>query len=119
MPHIITKPIVLVCGSRSIQDVSIGRYIRPSSCAAIVSGGANGVDTLVEQWAKRNKLEFIAFLPNYKTFGKRAPLKRNEDMVNFSDVVIAFWDGKSHGTKYTIDYAKKLGRRVIVHIIEE
>lgn len=119
MPHITTKPVVMICGSRSIHDVPIGRYIRPTSCAAIVSGGANGVDTLAEQWAKRNKLEFIAFLPNYRAFGKYAPFKRNEEMVNFSDVIIAFWDGKSHGTKHAIDYAKKLGRKVIVHLIEE
>lgn len=119
MPHNITKPVVLICGSRSIKNLQISRYIRPESCGAIVSGGAIGVDTIAENWAKTNNIETIVYKPNYKVYGKRAPLVRDEEMVEFADVVICFWNGKSRGTKYTFDYAKKLGRKVIVHLIEE
>lgn len=119
MPHNITKPIVLICGSRSIKNLQISRYIRPSSCGAIVSGGAVGVDSVADSWAKANNLETIIYKPNYKVYGKRAPLVRDEEMVEFADIVIAFWDGKSKGTLYTVNYAKKIGRKVIVHLIQE
>ena len=119
MPHDITKPVVLICGSRSIKNLQISRYIRPKSCAAIVHGAAIGVDTIVDSWAKQNGIETIVYKPNYKIYGKRAPLVRDEEMVDFCDVVIAFWDGKSRGTIYTARYAKKIGRKVIIHLIEE
>ena len=119
MPHNITKPVVLICGSRSIKNLNISRYVRPESCAAIVHGGAVGTDSIADSWAKANNLETIIYKPNYKVYGKRAPLVRDEEMVNFCDVVIAFYDGKSRGTKYTFDYAKKIGRKVIIHLIQE
>lgn len=119
MPHNITKPIVLICGSRSIKNLQISRYIRPSSCGAIVHGAAVGVDTIADSWAKANNLETIIYKPNYKVYGRRAPLVRDEEMVEFADVVIAFWNGVSKGTLYTVNYAKKIGRKVIVHLIQE
>lgn len=119
MPHNITKPVVLIFGSRSIKNLQISRYIRPESCAAIVHGAAIGVDTIADSWAKANNLETVIYKPNYKVYGKRAPLVRDEEMAEFCDVVICFWNGKSRGTRYTFDYAKKLGRKVIVHLIEE
>ena len=118
MPHNITKPVVLICGSRSIKNLQISRYIRPESCAAIVHGGAMGTDVIADSWAKANSLETVIYKPNYKVYGKRAPLVRDKEMVDFCDVVIAFWDGKSRGTKYTFDYAKKIGRKVIIHLIQ-
>lgn len=115
---IINKPVVCVCGSRSIDILNISRYIRPSSPGKIVSGGANGVDLIAEKWAKNHNIDFVAYLPNYKLFGKKAPLERDKDMVDFSDVVIAFWDGKSFGTAYTIRYAIKMNKKVFVHLIQ-
>ena len=119
MPHNITKPVVLICGSRSIKNLQISRYIRPSSCGAIVHGGAIGTDSIADSWAKANNIETIVYKPNYKIYGKRAPLVRDEEMVEFADVVICFWNGKSRGSKYTCDYAKKIGRKVIIHLIQE
>lgn len=114
------KPIVLICGSRSINDLNLDLYLNKDAIGQVVSGGANGVDVLAERWAKRNDISFIAFLPQYDIYGgKYAPLKRDEDMVNYCDYVVAFWDGKSSGTKYTIEYAAKMGHRVYIHQIED
>lgn len=42
-------------------------------------------------------------------------LKRNKHMVNHSGFVIAYWDGRKYGgTYYTINYAKKLNREIIL-----
>ena len=114
-----SKLIVLICGSHSITDLSIGRYINSKEIGQVVHGGAIGVDTLTEQWAKNNNIESIIFPPNYEVYGKRAPLVRDKEMVEYADLVIAFWDGQSHGTKYVIDYCKNIGRKCIVHLIEE
>lgn len=114
-----SKSIVFICGSRSITDLPIGRYIHPKEVGQVIHGGAIGVDTLAEQWAKNNNIESIIFPPNYEIYGKRAPLVRDKEMVEYADFVIAFYDGHSHGTKYIIDYCKAICRKCIVHLIEE
>ena len=114
-----SKPIVLICGSRSITDLSIGRYINPKEVGQVVHGGATGVDTLAGQWAKKNNVESIIFSPNYEVYGKRAPLVRDKEMVEYADFVIAFWDGQSHGTKFVINYCKTIGRKCIVHLVTD
>ena len=100
-----SKPIACICGSRTIDYLNLDFYLDSQQYSQIICGGANGVDTIAELWAKRH--------------GKYAPLKRDEDMVNASDIVIAFWDGKSKGTKYTIDYARKNGAPVQINLIDE
>ena len=86
MPHIITKPTVCICGSRTITNLNLDNYIDSSTFGAVITGGAAGIDTLAEWWAKKHKLEWICYLPNYKIFGRAAPLKRDEDMVKASDI---------------------------------
>ncbi len=117
MPHSM-KPIVCICGSRSIDYVNLDMFINPESCGAIVSGGAIGIDSLAKNWAFRHKIEYIEFKPNYEIWGKQAPLERDKDMVDFCDVVIAFWDGVSSGTQFTFNYALKQQRIIFVHKIE-
>lgn len=115
-----SKSVVCICGSRSIQTLNLDFYLNPDYFGEIVTGGAAGVDTVAEKWAKRHGIEWICFLPQYKIYGgKWAPIKRDEDMINYCDELIAFWDGKSPGTKYSINYAIKMGRKVNVHIIED
>lgn len=119
MAWITTKPIITVIGSRDIKFINFDLYLNKNNISQIISGGATGVDTLVEQWAKRNKISFVAYLPQYRIFGNKAPLIRDKEMVEASDITVAFWDGKSAGTKYTIDYSLSLGHKTIVHLIEE
>lgn len=103
---------VAVIGSRSIaygkmQDTVLAyleRYI-PVNATEIVSGGAIGADKLAERYADLHHLRKTIFLPDYDTYGRRAPLVRNEQIVKAADTVIALWDGKSHGTAYTVSFA--------------
>ena len=76
----------------------------------IVSGGATGVDTLAEQYARDNNYTFELFSADWNRYGKSAGPRRNEQMVQASDFVIAFWDYNSRGTKSLIDFAKQYNR---------
>lgn len=102
---------VLIAGSRSITAFDLSPYI-PENCGLIISGGAKGIDTVAEEYACANGIEVKILKPDYERFGRAAPLKRNDEMVEMADLVIAIWDGKSRGTKHTIDYAKKTGKEV-------
>ena len=106
---------LLIAGSRGITDFDLAPYI-PDDTDTIISGGAKGIDTLAEQYAKQNGLEKIIIKPEYEKYGKAAPIKRNETMVELADAVLVIWDGKSKGTKYTIDFAKKQNKEITVII---
>ena len=47
---------------------------------------------------------------DYATFGNRAPLLRNLEIIDYSDLVLAFWDGQSRGTKFVIENCRKKGK---------
>ena len=99
---------IAVVGSRSITVSDIGRYL--SDGEEIVSGGAVGVDTCAAEYAKKNGLRLSVFLPEYKRYGRAAPIVRNKKIVDYADKVVAFWDGSSKGTLSVIKYAQKTGK---------
>lgn len=78
----------------------------------IVSGGAVGVDEMAEITAKERGLETIIFRADWKRFGRGAGMVRNHDIVNAADKVVAFWDGKSDGTRNSIELARQAGKPV-------
>lgn len=101
-----------IIGSRSLVDFPIDKYI-PEGATEIVSGGARGIDTLARDYAKRNGLKLTEFLPRYDLYpGKVAPLKRNEEIALYADAAVAFWDGESRGTAYTVKLFQKLDKKV-------
>ena len=108
---------VAVIGSRSLQVPNLEEYL-PPEITEIVSGGAVGVDLSAREYAAANGIKIVEFLPNYKQFGRGAPLKRNLQIIEYSDTVLAFWDGVSRGTKYVIDNCKKLGVNLQVVSVE-
>lgn len=96
---------VAVIGSREIPDFVDVDYLIdriPLNCTEIVSGGAAGVDQLARLAAQRLGLPIREFFPLYSAYGKRAPLLRNLDIIRSADLVVAIWDGKSHGTAYSL-----------------
>lgn len=109
---------LLIAGSRSLRNIDISPYI-PRETDLIISGGAAGIDTLAEQFSDKHKISKLILRPRYDLFQRGAPLKRNEEMVNICDKVLVFWDGISHGTKHTIDYARKIGKSVEIVLIKD
>ena len=104
---------LLIIGSRSIKECNLEKHL-PKDVTMIISGGADGIDSLAEKYADKKRLSKLILRPNYKLFGKAAPLKRNEEMVKICDKALIIWDGKSRGTKHTLAYAKKIGKDVIL-----
>lgn len=80
----------------------------------IISGGAKGADTLGESYAQWRALDVIRMPADWEQHGKSAGAIRNQQMAQDGDALIAFWDGKSRGTKDMI--AKATRRGVNVHI---
>ena len=105
--------ILAIIGSRTCPPIDISTYLSFTP-DTIVSGGAMGVDTYAIEFAKKKGLKLIEFFPNYEKYGKCAPLERNKLIVDTCDCVLAFWDGKSRGTKFTLEYAKEKGKPITI-----
>lgn len=75
----------------------------------IISGMAKGVDTFAIRYADEHNLTKILFPANWKLYSRAAGFLRNEDMLSIATHLIAFWDGKSSGTKHMIDIAQEKG----------
>lgn len=99
---------LMIAGSRSITNFDLSPYIS-ADVDTIISGGASGIDTLAEQYADRYHISKYIFRPRYDLYGRAAPLKRNEIMV---DAILIIWDGHSKGTQHTIEYAKKTNKSI-------
>ena len=105
---------VAIIGSRSLIVKEMGQYL-PKDISEIVSGGAKGIDRCAEIYAQKAAIKVTVFVPEYNKYGRAAPLKRNLKIIDYADEVVAFWDGKSRGTRYVIENCKKLGKKVTVH----
>lgn len=102
---------VAIVGSRNFNNLNlVEEYVNnlPES-SVVVSGGAIGVDTAAVDAAKKRGLKTVVFLPQWEKYGKIAGILRNTRIVDFSDRLVAFWDGKSTGTMDSIMKAKKRG----------
>lgn len=99
---------VAVIGSRQLWVNNLEKYL-PNGVTEIVSGGAKGIDSCARAYALENEIKLTEFLPEYDKYGRSAPLKRNITIIENADLVLAFWDGISRGTKYVIDNCKSMG----------
>ena len=104
---------IAIIGSRDLHIDNLGDYL-PDGVTEIVSGGAKGIDSDAEAYSMVNNLKMTVFLPDYNRYKRGAPIIRNKQIVDYSDEVIAFWDGISKGTKSVIDYCMKTGKKVTV-----
>ena len=106
---------VAVIGSRTLHLEDLSNYLPPGT-TEIVSGGAKGIDADAKRYARQHGIALTEFLPDYPQYGRGAPLKRNLQIIEYADMVLAIWDGKSRGTKFMIDHCKKknVPLRVIV-----
>lgn len=121
---------IAIIGSRNFSDKELFTSVIKSVFEDIgipykvISGGADGTDTLAHDWAIENNIEVEVFFPKHKDFPKKtrrwmAPKDRNTTIVENSDVVLSFWDMKSTGTKDTIEKAIIKKCPIYVYNLEE
>lgn len=115
---------LIVAGSRSFNDYDLMTRVLyamadvefSDRALSIVSGMARGADALAVRFAQEHKVKLYKFPANWNGLGKRAGFIRNTQMGDFSDGLLAFWDGQSNGTKHMVEYMHKLQKPV--HIIK-
>lgn len=106
-----------IIGSRNLVVENLEKYL-PNQPDEIVSGGAAGIDTCARELAESCGIPLKEFLPQYERYGKSAPLKRNDEIIAYADMVLAFWDGRSRGTQYVIDRCIELRMPIKVVYIQ-
>lgn len=114
---------IIICGSRDFCDKelcfkALDEILEEFYNPEIVSGHAKGADTFGEEYAKTHSLKVTIFKPDWKKYGRGAGPIRNGEMLKYAmegtPVIIAFWDGKSKGTKNMIDQARKVNAKVYI-----
>ena len=107
----------IIAGSRTFND-----YKKMKSCmkqidwipSIILSGTARGADRLGEKWAKENGISIEKYPAEWDKYGRRAGYVRNSAMAQNAEALVAFWDGRSRGTKHMITLAKKKGLKMAI-----
>jgi hypothetical protein len=107
-----------IVGSRCFHDYELlkyeadrifkkKRFQNPDFIFMVVSGGARGADRLAKQYAdSRGDIIYKEYRPDWKEYGKKAGIMRNYLIVQNSNMVLSFWNGKSKGTKHTMGFAQ-------------
>lgn len=123
---------IIVAGTRTFNDFNLltktlNNMIRglrqkgfTDDRIEIVTGGAAGADMLGMSYATLNNLNHTTFAAEWELYGKSAGYLRNKEMAIYASykkgygALIAFWDGKSKGTKLMIDLAKEYGLKTYI-----
>lgn len=121
---------IIIAGGRDFNDYNLLEttlvdFLAPlmpilePTLIEIVSGHASGADSLGERFANKFGCNLKIFPADWNFFGRSAGIIRNKEMLAYvkkydNPVLIAFWDGKSRGTKNMIDISKKAGINVVV-----
>ncbi len=90
----------------------VEKYSYPS---AIITGGAQGVDSFAEAFAKEKGIHLILVPANWAVHGKGAGFYRNSLIVALCGCVIAFHINNSKGTQDTINKARQQGKYVYLY----
>ena len=110
---------VIVAGGRDFTDFNLlcekcDYYLQNQEDIEIVSGVARGADMLAVRYAAERGYSVKEFVAEWDKLGKGAGYRRNEQMAEYADALIAFWDGRSKGTKHMIELAQSKGLKVKV-----
>ncbi len=112
---------LIIAGSRTFTNYKklcevCDHILQDQTDVEIVSGAYyKGADLLGEKYAAEKGIRLAKFPADWKRFGRAAGPKRNKEMANYADALIAFWDGKSKGTKHMIELAKCRGLNTFIY----
>ena len=109
---------VIIAGSRNgtdYQTVENAIELSEYKITKIISGGCRGVDKLGEHYAKEHKIPLEVIEADWAKYGKAAGPKRNQQMAEKADALIAILYPRSKGTRSMIKIALKQGLKVFIH----
>lgn len=114
----------IIAGSRGVTDfdtvqsaITVAILAHGITPSVVISGTARGVDQLGERYAAECGIPVERYPAQWDLHGKSAGYRRNEQMAENADALIAIWDGASRGTGHMIDIARRAGLKVYVHTI--
>lgn len=110
---------IAVVGSRNFSNLPLVKQTIlswPREGLQLVSGGAKGPDKVAERVASDERIPIKVFHADWNEHGRKAGALRNMDIVHHSDIIHAFWDERSPGTKITVKMAYEAGKPVVVHL---
>lgn len=114
-----------IVGSRGFDDYKLfcsritALIKKKGQIEKIISGGAKGADSLAERYAQEHNIPTEIYLPDWDKHGRGAGFIRNTSIINACDVLIAFWDGESKGTRDSISKAVESMKQVYVEMYKE
>lgn len=112
------KGKVIIAGGRGVTDPALvfaAMQEAPFEVREVISGGAQGADTLGEKWAAYHSLPVTRVPARWDLHGKAAGPIRNREMAEYADACVCVWDGRSPGTRNMIEAATRLGVPVFVY----
>lgn len=109
-----------IIGSRDYDNYNeftkiISKMMLKYNVTEFVSGGARGADAYAELYAKAHNIPIKVFPADWEKFGKSAGFIRNHEIWKYADFGIAFWDGKSSGTKHSFEIVEKKRKNLLIY----
>ena len=111
--------LLVIAGSRTAKESHVRQALMRcpwiKDITRVISGTAHGADKFGEKFAKENNIEVIRFPADWDQYGMSAGPRRNREMAENADALLAIWDGVSKGTYSILNYAKKYGLKIMIY----
>jgi predicted Rossmann fold nucleotide-binding protein DprA/Smf involved in DNA uptake len=110
---------VAIVGSRHFSDPArVDSYVKSLPAqASIITGSASGVDAAATKAARERGIPVQVIPASFEELADPSrSAARNQRLVDACDVLVAFWDGSSKGTRKTVDRAMDSGKEVHVFV---
>jgi predicted Rossmann fold nucleotide-binding protein DprA/Smf involved in DNA uptake len=110
---------VAIVGSRRFSEPGrVTDYVNAlPQKASIITGSASGVDAAATKAARAKGIPVQVLPASFEEVADAAKsTARNQRLIDACDVLVAFWDGASKGTRATVERALDSGKEVHVFI---
>lgn len=110
---------VAIVGSRRFSETDrVTDYVGSlPPRASIITGSASGVDAAATKAARAKGIPVQVMPASFEEVSNPSKsAARNQRLIDACDVLVAFWDGSSKGTRSTVERALDSGKEVHVFI---
>jgi len=112
---------VAIVGSRRFSEAArVSDYVNAlPPRASIITGSASGVDAVATKAARAKGIPVHVIPASFDELSDAArSAARNQRLIDACDVLVAFWDGSSKGTRATVERALDSGKEVHVFVAD-